>query len=87
MAPEMVSRDPKLYPQTHGQHQRGIPNVTLTDTSKNCRGDWGHQLRGGERRGSIRIIFQNMRGMGNASDQSSQHKIDTLKKNMINEGI
>ena len=25
--------------------------------------------------------------MGNASDQSSQHKLDTLKNTMINEGI
>ena len=28
-----------------------------------------------------------MGGMGNASYQLIQHKIDTLKKNMINEGI
>ena len=32
-------------------------------------------------------MFQNMGGMGNASDQSSQHKLDALKNTMINEGI
>ena len=32
-------------------------------------------------------MFQNMGGMGNASYQPFQHKLDTLKKNMINEGI
>ena len=62
----MVSRDPKLYPQTHGQHQRGMPNITLTDTSKNCRGDWGHQLKKGGREGKNRITLQNMGGMDNA---------------------
>ena len=35
----------------------------------------------------IMIIFQSMVRMGNASDQSSEHKIDTLKTTMINEGI
>ena len=32
-------------------------------------------------------MFQNMGGMGNASDQPSQHKLDNLKKIMINKGI
>ena len=32
-------------------------------------------------------MFQNMVGMGNTSDKSSQHKLYTLKNNMINEGI
>ena len=35
----------------------------------------------------IRIMLQNMGGMGNTSDKSSQNKLDTLKKTMINEGI
>ena len=63
-----------------------MPKNTLTYPSKNCRGDWGCQLRGGEREVSIRIMFQNMRGIGNASDLSSQHKLDTLKNTMMNEG-
>ena len=32
-------------------------------------------------------MFQNMGGMGNASDKSSHQNIDTLRKTMINEGI
>ena len=64
-----------------------MPNITLKDTSKNRCGYWVHQLRGDKREGSIKIMFQNMGGMGNALDQPSQHKIDTLKKTMINEGI
>ena len=32
-------------------------------------------------------MFQNMGGIGNASYQTIQHKLDTLKKIMINEGI
>ena len=32
-------------------------------------------------------MFQNMGGMGNTSDQPIQHKLDTLEKTMINEGI
>ena len=31
------------------------------------------------------IMLQNMEGMGNTSDHSSQHKLYTLKKTMINE--
>ena len=52
----------------------------ITNPSKNRRSDWGHQLRWGERERAIRIMFQNMGVMGNVSDQSSQHKIDTLEK-------
>ena len=33
------------------------------------------------------IVLQYMEVMGNASNQSIQHKLDTLKKTMINEGI
>ena len=72
-----------------------MPNTTLTNPSKNPRGDWSHQLRGGKRSGRIMIMFQNIGGrimimfqniggMGNASDQPSQHKLDTLKNTMIN---
>ena len=32
-------------------------------------------------------MFKNMLGMGNASDQPSQHKLDNLKNIMINKGI
>ena len=32
-------------------------------------------------------MLQNMGGMGNTSDKSSQNKLDTLKKTMINEGM
>ena len=32
-------------------------------------------------------MFQNMGGIGNASYQTIQHKLDPLKKIMINEGI
>ena len=32
-------------------------------------------------------MFQNMVGTGNTSDQHSQHKLDTLKNTIINEGI
>ena len=35
----------------------------------------------------IMIMFENMGGMGNASDQPIQHKLDTLKNTMTNEGI
>ena len=59
----------------------------LTNPNKIRHGDWGHQLRGGVREGRIRIILQNMRGMGNKSDQPSQHKLDAIKKTMINEEI
>ena len=43
------------------------------------KGDWGHQLRGGEREVRIRIMFHNMGSMGNTSDQPTQHKLDTFK--------
>ena len=33
------------------------------------------------------IMFQNTRGMGNAPDQPTQQKLDTLKKTTMNEGI
>ena len=32
-------------------------------------------------------MFQNMGGIGNSSDQPSQHKLDTFKNTKINEGI
>ena len=83
----MVPRISELYPQPPGRRQRGTLKNTFKNLSKNCCGDWGHQLRGGEREGSIRIMFQNMRVMGNASDQSSQHKLDILKNNIIIVGI
>ena len=53
---------------------------TLKNTSNNRCGDWIQQLREGKRKGRIRIMFQNMGGMVNISDQSSQHKLDTLKR-------
>ena len=87
LAPEMVPRIPEIYPQPPGRCQRGMPKNTLKNTSNNCHSDWGHQLRGGEREGRFRIMFQNMGVMGNASDKSSQHKLDTLKKTMKNEGM
>ena len=82
-----VTRVPELYPHPPGRHHRGMTKNTLTNPSKNCRSDWGHQFRGKEREGMIRIMLQKMGGMGNASDQSIQHNIDSLKNTMINEGI
>ena len=79
-----VPRVPEVYPQPPGQRQRYMPKNTLKNTSKDFRGDWGHQLIGGGREGRIIIMFQNMVIMVNASDQSSQHKLDTLKKTTIN---
>ena len=32
-------------------------------------------------------MFQNIGGMVNTSDQPNQHKLDTLKNTMINEGL
>ena len=64
-----------------------MPNIILTNYFNNCQGDWGHQLRRGKRKGSIRIIFQNIGGIGNVSDKPSQHKLYTLKKIMFNEVI
>ena len=57
---------PNLYPQPTGQNQRGMLNTTLTNSCKNCRGDWGHQFRGWLMKGMISIVFQNMGGIGNA---------------------
>ena len=37
--------------------------------------------------GSIRNMLHNMGGMGNAPDQPIQHKLYTLRKIIINEGI
>ena len=65
MAPEMVPRVPELYPQPPGQRQRGMPNITLTNLSKNRRGDWGYELRKGNSKGRVSIMFQNMGGMVN----------------------
>ena len=64
-----------------------MPNITLTNTSNNYRGYWGHQLRGEKREVGIRIMFKNIRGMGNTSYQPIQHKLNTLKHIMINEGM
>ena len=64
-----------------------MTSITLTNYRRNCRGDWGHQLSGGKRKGKIRIMFHNMGGICNESDQPSQHNLDTLKKIMTNEGI
>ena len=64
-----------------------MQNITLTNTSNIHRGYWGQQPRGGVRGRRIGIMFQNMGGMVNASDQLIQHKLDTLKHTMINEGI
>ena len=62
-------------------------NNKLKNLSKNHCGDWGHQIRGINREGMIMIMFENMGGMGNASDQPIQHKLDTLKNTMTNEVI
>ena len=83
----MVPKVPELYLHPPGRRQIVMPKNTLTNYSNNSRGGWGHQLRWGEREVRIMIMFQNMRVMVNESDQSSQHKLDTLKKTMINEGI
>ena len=72
---ERVPRVPELYPEPPGRRQRGMPNITLRNPRNNRQGDWGHQLRGGKRKGNIRITFQNMGGIGNESDQPSQHKL------------
>ena len=52
---------------------------TLTNPSKNSRGDWCHQLRG---RGGwgvrISIVLQNIGGIGNALYQLIQHKLDNF---------
>ena len=82
-----VPRVHELYPQPPVHRQRGIPKETLTNPINNCRDDWGHQLREVKREWCIMIMFQNMVGMDNTLDQFSQHKLDTLKKNMINEWI
>ena len=37
--------------------------------------------------GRILIMFQNIGVMSNTSYQLSQHKLDTLRKTMINDGI
>ena len=78
---------PNLYPKLPGQCQRGMMNITLTNPHNNCRGDWGNQLRGMKNKGSISIMFQNMGIICNASYQPIQHKLDNLKKIMINEVI
>ena len=80
----MVPRVPELYPQPPGIRQRGVPKNTLKNPSKNRRGDWGHHLRGGKGEVSIRIMYQNIGGMNNASYQSIQHKLYTFKNTMIN---
>ena len=64
-----------------------MSNITLTNSRKNRKCDWGHQLIGGGKRGRIRIMFQNMSGIGNTSDKPRQKKLDTLEMIMINEGI
>ena len=87
MAPVTVSRVPDIYPQPPGRRWRGMTNRTLTNSHKNHLGDWGHQLRRGKTKGSIRIMFQNMDGTDNASDKSSQSKLDNFKDIVINEGI
>ena len=51
-----------------------MKDITLTNPSENLRGHWGHQLIGGKKEGRIRIIFQNMGGIVNASDQLNQQK-------------
>ena len=63
-----------------------MPKTTLINTSKNRRSDWGHQPIGEKREGRISIMFQDMGGTGNASDQPIQHKLYTFKNNMINKG-
>ena len=83
----MVPRVPELYPQPTGRRKRGMPNTTLTNPIRNFRRDWGHQLRGRKREGRNRITFQNMGGIGNASDQPIQHKLYTFKNTIINEII
>ena len=64
-----------------------MQNTTLTNPSNNCRDDCGHKLRRGKREGRIRIMFQNIIGIGNILDQDSQRKLYNFKKTMINEGI
>ena len=78
LAPGTVYRVPDIYPQPPGQYQRGMPNSTLTNSRKNCQGDRGYQLKEGKRKVVISIMFQNMVSIGNAQDQPSQHKLDTL---------
>ena len=70
-----MPRVSEIYLQPPGRLQRGMLKYTLTNTSKNYCGDWGHQLRGGGREGSIRIMFPNMGGMDNISDYSSQNSL------------
>ena len=59
----------------------------LQNTCNNRKGNWGNQIRGGKRKGSISIMFHNMGGIGNASYQHIQQKLDTLKHIVINEVI
>ena len=44
-------------------------------------------LEGGKQKGRIRIMFQNIGGIGNASYQPRKHKLATLKNITINGGI
>ena len=76
LLPTTVPMIPNLCLQPHGQRQRVMPNITLTNSCKNRRGALGYKLRGVYRKGIIMIVFQKMGGICNASDQTSQHKLD-----------
>ena len=79
-----MTRGPSLYTQTPIRSQKSTPNITLTNSLKKFS---SYQLIGGKSKGIIRIIFQNMGGIGNALYQPIQHKLATLKIIITNEVI
>ena len=56
------AQGPEALPVDSWMTSKRYDKSTLTNTSNNCRGDWGHQLRGWKREEGIIIMFQNMGG-------------------------
>ena len=81
--PEERKRKKEIIYFTKLKIKESIGEYALQDRftyGKNVHGDWNQQPRGGEREGRIMIMFQNMWGMGNASDKPSQQKLYNLNK-------